>query len=322
MKLDLIIIGAGPIGLACGIEAKKAGLSYVIIDKGCLVNSIYNYPYNMTFFSTSDRLEIGGVPFISHGAKPNRAEALEYYRRVCASWDLNVKLYEGVKSVSRKECFNVRTTKGEYQAAGLILALGFYDRPFLLNIPGEELPKVKHYYNEPHPYFRQKVVVIGAANSAVDVALETWRKGAEVIMVIRESSLRESVKYWVKPDIENRIKEGSIKVYFNSEVKSIAETTVTIQTPEGVVELENDFVLAMTSYEPPFEFLESIGIQFHTDEFHTPVYDEKTMETNVDQLYLAGVICGGLKTNKWFIENSRVHAEMIIQHVKKKNDSF
>ena len=322
MKLDLIIIGAGPIGLACGIEAKKAGLSYVIIDKGCLVNSIYNYPYNMTFFSTSDRLEIGGVPFISHGAKPNRAEALEYYRRVCASWDLNVKLYEEVKSVSRKECFNVRTTQGEYQAAGLILALGFYDRPFLLNIPGEELPKVKHYYNEPHPYFRQKVVVIGAANSAVDVALETWRKGAEVTMVIRESSLRESVKYWVKPDIENRIKEGSIKVYFNSEVKLIEETTVTIQTPEGVVELENDFVLAMTGYEPPFEFLESIGIQFHTDEFHTPVYDEKTMETNVNQLYLAGVICGGLKTNKWFIENSRVHAEMIIQHVKKKNDSL
>lgn len=322
MKLDLIIIGAGPIGLACGIEAKKAGLSYVIIDKGCLVNSIYNYPYNMTFFSTSDRLEIGGVPFISHGAKPNRAEALEYYRRVCASWDLNVKLYEEVKSVSRKECFNVRTTKGEYQAAGLILALGFYDRPFLLNIPGEELPKVKHYYNEPHPYFRQKVVVIGAANSAVDAALETWRKGAEVTMVIRESSLRESVKYWVKPDIENRIKEGSIKVYFNSEVKLIEETTVTIQTPRGVVKLKNDFVLAMTGYEPPFEFLKSIGIQFHTDEFHTPVYDEKTMETNVDQLYLAGVICGGLKTNKWFIENSRVHAEMIIQHVKKKNDSL
>lgn len=322
MKLDLIIIGAGPIGLACGIEAKKAGLSYVIIDKGCLVNSIYNYPYNMTFFSTSDRLEIGGVPFISHGAKPNRAEALEYYRRVCASWDLNVKLYEEVKSVSKKECFNVRTTKGEYQATGLILALGFYDRPFLLNIPGEELPKVKHYYNEPHPYFRQKVVVIGAANSAVDVALETWRKGAEVTMVIRESSLRESVKYWVKPDIENRIKEGSIKVYFNSEVKLIEETTVIIQAPQGVVELENDFVLAMTGYEPPFEFLKSIGIQFHTDEFHTPVYDERTMETNVDQLYLAGVICGGLKTNKWFIENSRVHAEMIIQHVKKKKDSL
>ncbi len=312
MKLDLIIIGAGPIGLACGIEAKKAGLSYVIIDKGCLVNSIYNYPYNMTFFSTSDRLEIGGVPFISHGAKPNRAEALEYYRRVCSSWDLNVRLYEEVQSVKKEGHFHLRTAKGEYQSLALILALGFYDRPFLLNIPGEELPKVKHYYNEPHPYFKQKIVVIGAANSAVDVALETWRKGAEVTMVIRESSLRESVKYWVKPDIENRIKEGSIKVYFNSEVKTISNTSVEVQTPQGVINLENDFVLAMTGYEPPFDFLKSMEIQFQEDDYQTPVYNEQSMETNISNLYLAGVVCGGLKTNKWFIENSRIHAEMIV----------
>jgi thioredoxin reductase (NADPH) len=318
MKFDLVIIGAGPIGLACGIEAKKAGLSYVIIDKGCLVNSIYNYPYNMTFFSTSDRLEIGGVPFISHGAKPNRAEALEYYRRVCSSWDLNVRLYEEVESVKKDRHFQISTSKGEYQSRSLILALGFYDRPFLLNIPGEELPKVKHYYNEPHPYFKQKIVVIGAANSAVDVALETWRKGADVTMVIRESSLRESVKYWVKPDIENRIKEGSIKAYYNSEVKEIKETTVEIQTSEGPVTLENDFVLAMTGYKPPFDFLKSLGIQFRDDEFHTPVYDDQSMETNITGLYLAGVICGGLKTNKWFIENSRVHAEMIIKDLKHK----
>lgn len=321
MKLDLIIIGAGPIGLACGIEAKKAGLSYLIIDKGCLVNSIYNYPYNMTFFSTSDRLEIGGVPFISHGAKPNRAEALEYYRRVCSSWDLKVKLYEEVKSVKKDKFFQVQTSKGEYQSLALILALGFYDRPFLLNIPGEELPKVKHYYNEPHPYFKQKIVVIGAANSAVDVALETWRKGAEVTMVIRESSLRESVKYWVKPDIENRIKEGSIKVYFDSEIKVIQDTSVEVQTPQGIINLENDFVLAMTGYEPPFDFLKSIGIQFKTDEFQTPVYNERSMETNVSNLYLAGVVCGGLKTNKWFIENSRVHAEMIVHDLKQKKNS-
>lgn len=321
MKLDLIIIGAGPIGLACGIEAKKAGLSYDIIDKGCLVNSIYNYPYNMTFFSTSDRLEIGGVPFISHGAKPNRAEALEYYRRVCSSWDLNVKLYEEVKTVKKDKFFQVHTSKGEYQSLALILALGFYDRPFLLNIPGEELPKVKHYYNEPHPYFKQKIVVIGAANSAVDVALETWRKGAEVTMVIRESSLRESVKYWVKPDIENRIKEGSIKVFFDSEVKVIRDTSVEVQTPLGIINLENDFVLAMTGYEPPFDFLKSIGVQFNTDEFQTPVYNEQSMETNVSNLYLAGVVCGGLKTNKWFIENSRVHAEMIVQDLKQKKNS-
>ncbi len=318
MKLDLIIIGAGPIGLACGIEAKKAALNYAIIDKGCLVNSIYNYPYNMTFFSTSDRLEIGGVPFISHGAKPNRAEALEYYRRVCSSWDLNVRLYEEVKSVKKGECFQVQTSKGEYQSLALIVALGFYDRPFLLNIPGEELPKVKHYYNEPHPYFKQKIVVIGAANSAVDVALETWRKGAEVTMVIGEGSIRESVKYWVKPDIENRIKEGSIKVYFDSEVKIITDTSVEIQTPQGVINLENDFVLAMTGYEPPFDFLKAIGIQFNTDEYQTPVYDNLSMETNIGNLYLAGVVCGGLKTNKWFIENSRVHAEMIIRDLIQK----
>ena len=318
MKLDLIIIGAGPIGLACGIEAKKAGLSYVIIDKGCLVNSIYNYPYNMTFFSTSDRLEIGGVPFISHGPKPNRAEALEYYRRVCSSWDLDVKLYEEVKSVKKDQQFEVQTAKGKYQSMALILALGFYDRPFLLNIPGEELPKVKHYYNEPHPYFRQKIVVIGAANSAVDVALETWRKGAEVTMVIREPSLRESVKYWVKPDIENRIKEGSIKVYFDSDVKIIRETSVEVQTPQGMINLENDFVLAMTGYEPPFDFLRSMGIEFNKDEFQTPVYNEQSMETNISNLYLAGVVCGGLKTNKWFIENSRVHAEMIVRDLMQK----
>jgi len=318
MKLDLIIIGAGPIGLACGIEAKKAGLSYVIIDKGCLVNSIYNYPYNMTFFSTSDRLEIGGVPFISHGPKPNRAEALEYYRRVCSSWDLDVKLYEEVKSVKKDQQFEVQTAKGKYQSMALILALGFYDRPFLLNIPGEELPKVKHYYNEPHPYFRQKIVVIGAANSAVDVALETWRKGAEVTMVIREPSLRESVKYWVKPDIENRIKEGSIKVYFDSDVKIIRETSVEVQTPQGIINLENDFVLAMTGYEPPFDFLRSMGIEFNKDEYQTPVYNEQSMETNISNLYLAGVVCGGLKTNKWFIENSRVHAEMIVRDLMQK----
>jgi thioredoxin reductase (NADPH) len=209
--LDLIIIGGGPIGLACGIEAKKAGLSYLIIEKGCLVNSLYNYPLNMTFFSTSERLEIGGVPFISHGPKPNRFEALEYYRRVCETWALNIRLYEKVESTHVKNDLRyIITTKGTYRARAVVLALGFYDLPFLLNVPGEELPKVKHYYDEPHPYYKQNIVVIGAANSAVDVALETWRKGANVTMVIREAGIRESVKYWVKPDIENRIKEGSI----------------------------------------------------------------------------------------------------------------
>ncbi len=318
-KFDLLIIGAGPIGLACGIEAQKAGLRYVIIDKGCLVNSIYHYPYNMTFFSTSERLEIGEVPFISHGPKPNRAEALEYYRRVCSTWKLNVKLYEEVNSVELKDkIHHVSTTKGDYSSGAVILALGFYDLPYLLNVQGEYLPKVKHYYDEPHPYFAQKIVVVGAANSAVDVALETWRKGAEVTMVIREPEIRDSVKYWVRPDIENRIKEGSITAHFNSEVLEITSTTIRIKTPEGEQILENDFVLAMTGYQPPFGFMEKMGILFHHDEFHTPRYDEQTMETNVANLYLAGVVCGGLKTNKWFIENSRVHAGMIINHLKKK----
>lgn len=312
-SFDLIIIGAGPIGLACAIEAKKAGLKYVIIEKGCLANSLYHYPLNMTFFSTSERLEIGGVPFVSHQPKPNRFEALEYYRRVCSSWELNVNLYEEVKSIRSENNFKIITTNGEYQCKAVILALGFYDLPFLLNVPGEDLPKVRHYYDEPHPYYRQKIVVIGAANSAVDVALETFRKDAEVTMVIREPALRESVKYWVKPDIENRIKEGSIKAYFNSEVIRITPSEVIIKTPEGERTLPNDFVLAMTGYQPPFEFMEQCGIRFHNDEFHTPVYDDTTMETNVPGLYLAGVVCGGLKTNKWFIENSRVHAEMIIK---------
>lgn len=316
---DLLIIGGGPIGLACGIEAKKSRLNYLIVEKGCLVNSLFNYPLNMTFFSTSERLEIGGVPFISHGPKPNRFEALEYYRRVCMTWELNIRLYEKVVGAQLENGLQVvRTSRGTYRAKAIVLALGFYDLPYLLNVPGEDLPKVRHYYDEPHPYFAQKIVVIGAANSAVDVALETWRKGADVTMVIRESELRDSVKYWVKPDIENRIKENSIKAFFNSEILRISERSVEIKTPEGLRTLENDYVLAMTGYQPPFEFMSSLGIYFHDDEFHTPVYDDATMETNVRNIYLAGVVCGGLKTNKWFIENSRIHAEIVVADLKRK----
>ncbi len=312
---DLIIIGAGPIGLACGIEAKKAGLSYIIVEKGCLVNSIYHYPTNMMFFSTSERLEIGDVPFISHNPKPNRMEALEYYRRVCSSWDLSVNLYEEVKEIkSYNNQFQVITSKSIYVAKATVLALGFYDLPYPLNVPGEDLPKVKHYYDEPHPYFRQKLVVVGAANSAVDVALETWRKGATVTMVIREANIG-SVKYWVKPDIENRIKEGTIQAYFNSQIKRITPTTVEILTPEGEKIIENDYVLAMTGYQPPMGFMKASGVQFHDDPDCTPVYNDQTMESNVPNLYLAGVVCGGLKTNKWFIENSRVHASTIVHHI-------
>ncbi|HYG01762.1 MAG TPA: YpdA family putative bacillithiol disulfide reductase [Chryseosolibacter sp.] len=316
MLYDVVIVGAGPIGLACGIEAKKAGLSYIIVEKGCLVNSLYNYPLNMTFFSTSERLEIGNVPFISHGPKPNRFEALEYYRRVSQSWELNINLYEKIISGSvENEMHVLQSSKRTYRSRYIILALGFYDLPYLLQIPGENLRKVKHYYDEPHPYYKQKVVVVGAANSAVDVALETWRKGAEVTMIIREGSIRDSVKYWVRPDIENRINEGSIRAFFHSTIKEIKEPTVVLKTPQGEQEIENDFVLAMTGYQPPFDFMKSLGISFHSDPDHTPVYNEKSMETNIPGLFLAGVVCGGLRTNKWFIENSRIHAGQIVTEI-------
>ena len=320
MKFDLCIIGAGPIGICCAIEAKKNNLSYVIIDKGCLVNSLYNYPKNMTFFSTSDKLEIGGVPFISHNSKPTKSEALEYYRRVVSSWKLDVNLYEEVNQITKKENFEVVTSKGKYISKNVVVSTGFYDLPYKLNVPGEDLYKVKHYYDEPHPYFGMKVAVVGAANSAVDVALETYRKGAEeVTMIVREPNLSESVKYWVKPDVENRISEGSIKSYFNSNIKSIENKSITISTPDGEVVIKNDFVLAMTGYQPDFSFLERIGIIIGDDEYTTPFHNPDTMETNVNGIYLAGVICGGLKTNKWFIENSRDHSKIIIEEIKKNN---
>lgn len=316
--LDVVIIGAGPIGLACGIEAKKNNLTYQILEKGCLVNSLYNYPMNMTFFSTSDKLEIGDVPFISHNNKPTRAEALEYYRRVTTFWELNVNLYEAVKEVKKREYFEIRSEKALYLAKHVVISTGFYDLPFLLNVPGEDLPKVKHYYDEPHPYFGQKVIVIGAANSAVDAALETYRKGAEVTMVVREPEINPRVKYWVRPDIENRIKESSISAYFNSSITEIRATEVDIKTPNGVKTLSNDYVLAMTGYQPDFSFLKSLGVVIGEDDMLTPSHNPETMETNIEGIYLAGVICGGLQTNKWFIENSRVHAELIIEEIMKK----
>jgi thioredoxin reductase (NADPH) len=317
--LDVVIIGAGPIGLACGIEAQKNGLTYKIIEKGCLVNSIYHYPANMTFFSTAEKLEIGGVPFVSHLNKPSRAEALEYYRRVTTTWDLCVNLYEKVEKITKEEdVFQIVSDKEAYQAKNIVIASGFYDLPYLLNVEGEFLSKVKHYYGEPHPYFGQKVIVVGAANSAIDAALETYRKGAEVTMVIRESEISSRVKYWVKPDIENRIAEGSIKAYFNASIKAIRERDVEIATKEGEVTLLNDFVLAMTGYQPNFGFLASIGVEIGDDEVKTPNHNENTMETNVTGVYLAGVICGGLQTNKWFIENSKIHAVVIMDQISNK----
>jgi thioredoxin reductase (NADPH) len=313
---DVVIIGGGPIGLACGIRAKKAGLKYVILEKGVLVNSLYNYPVNMTFFSTSERLEIGGVPFVSNNNKPTRSEALEYYRRIVTSFDLNIHLFEKVTAVKKSgKNFKIQTSKSEYKSLNIVMAMGFYDIPYLLDVKGEQLPKVKHYYDDPHYYAFQKVLVVGAANSAIDAALETWRKGAIVTMVIRGDKISDRVKYWVKPDIENRIKEGSIKAYFNSEIKEIREHEVDIQTPEGTVTVENDWVLAMTGYKPNLEFLQQSGIKISEDDVCKPDYDEKNYETNVKGIYLAGVMCGGLNTHRLFIENSRVHAEKIIQDI-------
>lgn len=316
-RYDVCIIGGGPIGLACGIAAAKAGLSYVIIEKGCLVNSLYHYPVNMTFFSTAERLEIGGVPFMSLHAKPNRAEALEYYRRVAQLYALNLRLFESLETVEKTTdgLFQLTTSKSSYTASYIVVATGFYDIPVLLNVPGEHLPKVRHYYGDPHYYAFQKVVVIGAQNSAVDAALETWRKGAEVTMVVMEPQIGERVKYWVRPDIINRIEEGSIKAYFNATVLEIRESEIDINTPEGPVTLANDFVLAMTGYRPAFDLLRKLGIQLSEDGRFYPAYNPETMETNVSGMYLAGVVCGGMDTHKWFIENSREHAEKITAHI-------
>lgn len=317
MKYDVLIIGAGPIGLACAIEAKRNELTYKVIEKGCLVNSIFNYPVNMTFFSTSERLEIGEVPFISHGTKPTRSEALEYYRRVAESWKLDINLYERVSNVSGTiGDFTVKTDKGVYASRVVIVSTGFYDFPNLMNIPGEELPKVKHYYDDPHLYANMDVVVIGGGNSAVDVALETFRKGARVSMVVKNQEIDKCVKYWVRPDIENRIKDGSIISYFNSSVVEIKPESVIISTPDGEKEIKNDFVLAMTGYRPDYDFLTRIGIATIDPVTMEPQYDNTTFQTNIPGIFLAGVVCCGQETRKWFIENSRYHATNIFVYIK------
>ncbi|MDA8630839.1 YpdA family putative bacillithiol disulfide reductase [Flavobacteriaceae bacterium] len=316
---DLIIIGAGPIGLACGIEAKKNNLDYEIIDKGMLVNSIFNYPVNTTFFSTADKLEIGEIPFISHNVKPTRTEALEYYRRVCDSWKLNLSLYNEVSEILNKNShFELKTQNGIMNSKKIIICTGFYDIPYLLNIPGEELNKVLHYYNESHPYYKMDVAIVGAGNSAVDVALDTYRKGANsVTMIIRETQIGENIKYWVRPDIINRIESNEINVFYESEILKIKEKTIIIKTKKETKEIKNDFVLAMTGYQPNYNILENLGVEILSDEFKTPVYNEDTMETNVKGVFVAGVICGGLKTNKWFIENSREHSQKILSQIIK-----
>lgn len=315
IQTTVLIIGAGPIGIACALECKKAGLDYLVIEKGTLTNSLYHYPLHMRFFSTSEKLEIDNIPFISNQPKPNRDEALEYYRRVVTSNQLHINLFETVISVEKEtEQFVIKSNKQHYTASYVIVATGFYDIPKLLDIPGEDLPKVAHYFKEAHPYILQKTCIVGASNSAVDAALEIWRKGGDVTMIVRGPAIGERVKYWVKPDIENRIKEGSITVYFSSQLTEITENHVVVNTAQGQITLENDFVIALTGYRPNFQFLKTMGISL-SEEKNKPVYNETTMESNVKGLYLAGVICGGTETHKWFIENSRVHAQLIVKSI-------
>ncbi|NRD19579.1 YpdA family putative bacillithiol disulfide reductase [Winogradskyella eckloniae] len=316
---DVIIIGAGPIGIACALECKKRGWNYTVIEKGALTNSLFNYPLNMTFFSTSDKLEIDNIPFISNNPKPTRSEALEYYRRVTTSNQLHINLFEEVRSFEKTaDGFIVISDKNSYQTKKVIIATGFYDIPNLLNIPGEHLPKVLHYYKEAHPYTLQNVAIVGASNSSVDAALEIYRKGGHVTMIIRNDAIGERVKYWVRPDIINRIEEGSIKAYFNSEIKEIKANEIRVKTPNETITLPNDFVIALTGYRPNFKFLAKAGIEFSSDGKQIPVYNENTMESNVEGIYLAGVICGGLETHKWFIENSRIHAKTIATHIEER----
>lgn len=314
---DLVIVGGGPIGMACAIEARRAGISYIVLERGSLTHSLYRYPLHMQFFSTAERLEIGGIPFNCISPKPGRQEALEYYRNVQRYFDLNIRLYTPVESIDKNQNGFQTTTSGAiYHSKYAIIATGFYDIPMNLGVPGEDLPIVSHYFSEAHPYAFQDVVVIGANNSAVDAALECWRKGARVSMVIRKDQINDRVKYWVRPDVENRIAEGSIKAYYNSCVTEIFPDGLEISSNAGKTRLKTDHILALTGYQPDFSFLQKCGVALSADADKIPEHDAATMESNVKGLYLAGVVCGGMQTHKWFIENSREHAVRIIEHLK------
>jgi thioredoxin reductase (NADPH) len=323
-RYDVLVIGAGPTGLACGIEAQRAGFKALVIDKGCVVNSIYNYPSNMVFFTTPELLEIGDIPFTSANQKPNRNEALEYYRKVVEHYHLPVAQYQKVEAVSGSDNrFQVATSDRlgriyDYQVRKVIVATGYYDRANMLNIPGEDLPKVFHYYREPHPFFDMDVLVIGGKNSAAISALDLWRHGARVTLVHRgERMSARSVKYWILPDIENRIKAKEITGYFNTTVEEIAADHVVLRTPDGEIEIKNDFVFALTGYHPDYDFLRAMGIELSSEQCR-PVCDPETLESNVPGIYVAGVIVAGSRTNEIFIENGRFHGQQIAAHLRKK----
>src|SRR5215472_9620204 len=322
-SFDLLVIGAGPTGMACAIEAQRAGFSAVALDKGCLVNSLFHYPANLVFFTTPELLEIGDIPFTTANQKPNRLEALEYYRNVAQHYRLDVRQYQRVTSVSGSNgSFHVRAVdqyekKHEYVAKKIAVATGYYDLPNWLRIPGEELPKVMHYYREPHPYFDTDVLVIGAKNSAAIASLELWRRGARVTLVHRGPGIHQNVKYWIKPDIENRIKNREVTAYFNSCVLEILPESVRLKTPEGELMLKNDFVFALTGYHPDYEFLTSLGIELQMPEMR-PVCNPQTFESNVPGIYVAGVIVAGSRTSEIFIENGRFHGRQIAADLKTK----
>jgi thioredoxin reductase (NADPH) len=317
---DVVVVGAGPTGLACGIELKRRGVSALLIDKGCVVNSLYQYPTHMTFFTTPELLEIGGIPMTSLGEKPVRAEALKYYRKVATHYQLDIRQYELVKRVDGQDgAFVVHTVDRDgcphaYPAKKVILATGYYDRPNLLNVPGEDLPKVIHYYKEPHPYYNHDVLVVGAKNSAAIAALELFWTGARVTLVHRGDGISNSVKYWIKPNIENRIKSGEIKSYFRTAVMEIRPESVLLETPEGQLRIRNDFVFAMTGYRPDLEFLAAHGIRL-TSETQRPYTNPETLESDTAGIYLAGVIVAGMHTNEIFIENGRFHGEKIAEAI-------
>ena len=314
--VDLLVVGAGPVGLACAIEAARETLTARVIEKGSLVNSILGYPAQMEFFSTPDLIEIGGYPFPIKAYKPTREEAIEYYRGVAQREQLDLRLYERVTAVDgERGNFTVKTTRGEHRARAVVISTGFFDRPMLLNVPGEDLPKVTHYYREPYPYAGQNVLVIGAKNSAAKAALDCYRHGAKVTLVVRAATLSSSVKYWIRPDLENRIKEGSITALFETCVLEIRERSVVVQNAGGVQEIPNDWVLAMTGYHPDFGFLERLGIGLSNDSLRAPIFDESTFETTRPGVYVAGTVCGGYQTNRWFIENGRFHARQIVTHI-------
>jgi len=321
---DVLVIGAGPTGLACAIDAQNVGLNVVVVDKGCLTNSLFHYPAGMTFFTTPELLEIGNMPFSSPNQKPSRAEALEYYRKVTQHYKLDVRLYERVTGVTGSDGdFHVHTVDRfdreiEHRARKLIVSTGYYDLPNTLGVPGEGLLKVSHYYNEPHPYFAQDVVVVGGKNSAAIAALDLYRHGARVTLVHRGAELHRHIKYWIKPDIENRIKNGEIAAHFRSTISEITEDSVTLETPGGVKVIRNNFVFALTGYQPDFTFIESMGVTLDADNDRRPIFHPNSLESNVPGLYVAGVVVAGERTNEVFIENGRFHGAVIAADLARK----